>query len=135
MPTNIEKLGAALTSQMKKSARAAVPTTLELGTIGSGLTLITDNLSDPIPRREYMVALHLTHKDYMCEKTTHTHDGGAHDGHEEGNGMHTHLDGEHTHRAPSVFRRLQVGDRVLVAWVGYEPVVVDIVVSGETITE
>lgn len=51
-------------------------------------------------------------------------------------GTHTHdSDGLHDHRVPSVFRRVKVGDRVLVAWVGDEPIIVDVVVAGTTITK
>lgn len=140
---NVQRLGNALTSQMKQTAGAAVPTTLELGTVNGDLSISTDGLSTVIPKGSYMVSLALTHENYFSynelnssTKKPHVHTGGSHEGHESGDGEHTHdADGLHDHRAPSVFRRLKAGDRVLVAWVGHEPVVIDIVVSSNTITK
>lgn len=146
MSSNVQRLGQTLASRMKKSAAAAIPTTLELGIINSNLSLTVDSISNPIPQADYMVALHLTHETYYsynelydtdrnATRKPHHHAGGAHGGHDGGNGSHTHDDGLHDHRAPSVFRRLEPGDRVIVAWIGYEPVIVDIVVAGTTITK
>lgn len=137
--SNIQKLGDVLADRMKKSANAAVPTTLELGTIGSGLSLTTDSIKTPIPPSQYMVSIKLTHDTYFTYNemnssaaAPHHHEGGTH-AQKGGSGYHTHDDGLHDHRLPSVFRRLQVGDRVLVAWAGNEPVVIDIVVAGTDI--
>lgn len=142
MSSNVQRLGQTLASRMKKSAAAAIPTTLELGIINGNLSLTVDSISNPIPQADYMVALHLTHETYYSynelnssANAPHHHEGGTHGGHTGGNGSHTHDDGLHDHRAPSVFRRLEPGDRVLVAWIGYEPVIVDIVVAGTTITK
>lgn len=142
MSKNGERLKNILDSNIKRTGRSMTPVTLELGTINGSLALVTDSISDPIPQKEYMVSLHLTHETYYSynelnssAKAPHTHSGGEHSGHESGTGSHTHNDGLHDHRVPSVFRRLKAGDRVLVAWVGNEPVVVDILVSGETITK
>ena len=142
MKSNIQRLGDTLNSRMKKTAGAAVPTTIELGTINGDLSLTTDGLKTPIPKGDYMVSLSLTHKTYFTynelnssAKSPHVHSGGEHGGHDSGTGAHTHNDGLHDHRVPSVFRNLKAGDRVLVAWVGNEPIVVDIVVSSNTITE
>lgn len=63
MSSNIQRLGNILAGRMKKTANAAVPTTLELGTIGSGLSLTTDSLRALIPKGEYMVNLMLTTTD------------------------------------------------------------------------
>lgn len=142
MSSNIQRLGETLSGRMSKTARAAVPTTLELGIINGNLSLTVDSIGTPIPQADYMVALHLTHKNYYSynelnssRNAPHHHAGGDHGGHDGGNGSHTHDDGLHDHRVPSVFRRLKAGDRVLVAWIGHQPVVVDIVVAGDTITE
>ena len=148
MSNNVQRLGETLAGRMKKTASAAVPTTLELGTINGNLSLTVDSIGDPIPQADYMVALHLTHETYYTynelnssANAPHKHVGGAHShsgcgvGGGHSGGSHTHADGLHDHRVPSVFRRLQPGDRVLVAWIGFEPVIIDIVVAGTTITK
>lgn len=142
MGSNVQRLGEALAGRMKKSAAAAIPTTLELGIINGNLSLTVDSIANPIPQADYMVALHLTHENYYSynelnssRNAPHHHAGGTHGGHDGGSGSHTHDDGLHDHRVPSVFRRLEPGDRVLVAWIGYEPVIIDIVVAGTTITK
>lgn len=104
MSSNIQRLGNALANRMKKTADAAVPTTLELGIISDNLSLTTDSLRSMIPKGEYMVNLMLT--------TT------ADSVDEGGDAL------------PENSRCLQDGDRVLVAWCGNEPVVVAIVVSS-----
>lgn len=141
MSSNIQRLGETLTGRMKKSAAAAVPTTLELGTINGNLSLTVDSIGTPIPQADYMVDLRLTHDTYYSytemnssRNAPHHHAGGTHGGHDGGSGSHTHDDGLHDHRVPSVFRKLEPGDRVLVAWIGYQPVIVAIVVAGTTIT-
>ena len=143
MRTNIQRLGDTLAGRMSKSAQAAIPVTVELGTINGDLSLTTDGLGGKIMPNEYMIDLQLTHENYYSynelnstAKAPHVHNGGAHGGHETGTGVHTHnTDGLHDHRAPSVFRRLEPGDRVLVLWVGHEPIITAILVSGDTITK
>lgn len=130
MNSNVQRLGDTLAGRMKKTASAAVPTTIELGTIQRNLSLVTDSLQSAIPRGDYMVNLNLTAGSYRTSEETHSHEGGEHDGHEEGNGKHTHYGGEHDHALPSAFRGLRAGDRVLVAWCGHEPVVIAIVVGS-----
>lgn len=111
MGNNMKRLGDVLAGRMQRTAKSNTQTSLELGTINGDLSLSVDGLSGRIARRDYMVDVRLTHDDYKTSET---------DGHD--------------HRLPSPFRRVQAGDRVLVAWVGYEPIVVAIVVSGEKIT-
>ena len=125
MSKNMERLGSTLANRMKQTAGAAVPTTMELGTIGGNMSLTTDSLRAAIPRGQYMVNLMLT-SGARTSTESHTHSGGTHSGHTEGDGSHSHSGGSHRHALPS----LQAGDRVLVAWCGNEPVVVAIVVSS-----
>lgn len=134
MSTNMQRLGSVLSGNMQRTGRAMIPTTVELGTINGDLSLSVDSLSGKIDPSDYMVDLRLTHDTYKTYETTHQHTGGSHGGHEGGNGQHSHDDGKHDHRVPSVFRRLEAGDRVLVMWVGHEPIIVAVVVSGTTIT-
>lgn len=132
MGKNTQRLGNVLANRMKKTATANAHTFLELGTINSDLSLKTDSLNGRISPNDYMISLHLTHENYFTynelnssTNSPHTHTG---DG-------HVHNDGLHDHRVPSVFRKIKAGDRVLVAWVGSEPIIVDIVVAGTTITK
>lgn len=120
MSSNMQRLGATLADRMKKTSAAAVPMSLELGTIGSNLSLTTDSLPVPIPKGDYMINLMLAGDSYHTSSESHTHTGGD----------HTHTGGSHSHALPSVFRSLKAGDRVLVAWCGNEPVVVSVVVSS-----
>lgn len=133
---NVQKLGEVLASRMKKTANGAVPTTIELGTINSNLSLTTDSLKTPIPKGDYMINLMLASHTYRTSEETHTHSGGDHShagcgvGAGHSGGSHNHYGGDHDHRLPEDFRGLKAGDRVLVAWCGNEPVVVAIVVSS-----
>ena len=122
--TNMQRLGNTLSDRMKKTSKGAVPTTVELGVINGDLSLTVDSIGAKISPSEYMIDLRLTHETYCSYSSSHTH--AASD--------HTHSGGSHDHRAPSVFRRLEPGDRVLVMWVGHEPVILSIVVAGTTIT-
>ena len=120
MSSNMQRLGDTLASRMKKTSDAAVPTTIELGTINTNLSLTTDSLPTPIPKGDYMVNLMLACGSYKTSSETHTHSGSD----------HSHSGGAHSHELPSGFRGLRAKDRVLVAWCGNEPVVIAIVVSS-----
>lgn len=105
MPTNIQRLGNTLATRMKMTSSAAVPTTVELGTINSNLSLTTDGLMATIPKGDYMVNLMLAgtfSTDYSGNEDWHSHS----------------------------MRGLRAGDRVLVVWCGNEPVVVAVVVGS-----
>ena len=110
MSKNMQRLGATLSNRMKKTATGAVPTTIELGVVNANLSITTDSLKVPIPKGDYMVNFMLT--------------GGRNTSSEYVNGTN------HSHTIPGAFRGLAVGDRVLVAWCGNEPVVLAIVVSS-----
>lgn len=140
MSSNIQRLGNTLTSRMAQQAKAAIPVTVELGIINGDMSLTVDSLAGKIRPSDYMVDLRLTHDTYYTynelnssRNAPHHHAGGTHAQY-EGSGYHTHDDGLHDHRVPSVFRKLKPGDRVLVIWVGHEPIIVSIVVVGTTET-
>lgn len=135
MGNNMNRLGDILANRMTRAARANTSVTLELGIINSDMSLTTDGLTGRISKSDYMVDIRLTQDAYETSETTHTHTGGTHGGHESGSGSHTHDGGNHKHKLPSSFRRLNPGDRVLVAWAGTEPVVIAIVVSGAATTK
>lgn len=129
MSKNFQRLGATLSNRMKRTADGAVPTSIELGVVNSNLSITTDSLQEPIPRGDYMINLMLT-GGITTSTESHTHSGGSHGGHESGSGTHSHDGGDHSHELPITFRGLRVGDRVLVAWCGTEPVVIAIVTSS-----
>lgn len=120
MGKNTQRLGASLASRMKKTAGAMVPVTVEFGRINQNLSLSIDSLKTPIPKGEYMINLAYSSESYNTSETTHSHSDGS----------HSHSGGAHSHRLPSVFRPLQAGDRVLVVWCGFEPVVISIIVKS-----
>ena len=78
MSSNIQRLGAALSDRMKRTAGAAVPTCLELGAITANLSLVTDGLRVSIPRGEYLVNITLASETYRTSADTHSHSGGEH---------------------------------------------------------
>lgn len=126
---NAKRLGATLSDRMKQTANAAVPISIELGIVNANLSITPDSVAYSIPKGEYMVNILLTSDPYTSRET-HEHSGGAHGGHEGGDGTHTHSGGLHRHMMPPEYRGLQPGDRILIAWCGYEPVVIAIVVSS-----
>jgi hypothetical protein len=85
------------------------PLNLELGMIRPGFALRTDSFAADIPVNDYLVSRSLT-----IGKT------GA------------ILSGTTT--IPEKMRSLKVGDRVLVAWVGSDAIIVDIVVPAKEAT-
>lgn len=107
----IEELGELLEARMKGRIKANETPTLELGTINGNMALQVDSLGNAIPKGEYMVSLRLTIGSLTVTSETAE---------------------AHTHRVtiPGVLRGLKAGDRVLVAWAGNEPVVIDVVVSS-----
>lgn len=101
MNSNMQRLGAVLANRMKQTSNAAVPTTIELGTVNANLSITPDSLRVPIPKGDYMV-------NYLLS--------GASTGSAE----------DHSHTLPS----LRPGNRILIAWCGNEPVVVAVVVGS-----
>lgn len=116
MASNMQRLGEVFIGREQRAIGANKPTSVELGTINSNLSLSTDSLQSAIPKGEYMVDIRLASSSYRTSSTTHS--------------GHTSGDGSHSHELPSDFRALRSGDRVLVAWCGNEPVVIAIVVSS-----
>lgn len=93
-----DTLAATLAREMRRTSQANQKTVLDFGTIGTSLSLVTDRLRVSIPAGSYSVLRDLRPEgDPPCEY----------------GGCALHGDPQ-----------LTVGDRVLVAWVGNEPVVV-----------
>lgn len=132
MDSSIDRFGNLLAGFVRESQAAGSSPLLELGTLNADGSLSVDSLSRSIPKGEYMVGLHLQSSAggaLQTHSATHTHSGGEH-AQMGGSGGHTHDGGAHTHVIPGTMRGLVAGDRVLVAWVGVEPIVIDIVVSS-----
>lgn len=97
---------------------------LDFGTIQPDMSLKTNTFTIPIPQTDYHVCRQLTlgpTGDYLTDNGTK----GTHGGHVSGDGSH-----DHTIIIPEKMRSIKPGDRVLVAWVQSEAVIVDIVLSG-----
>ncbi len=111
---NLTAFGELLNSRMQRVRRAGESINLELGTVGGGLELAVDSLKDSIPKGEYLVSLHLTGltKDKLVTQT----------------------EALHAHVLPEPLRGISPGDRVLVAWAGGQPVIVDIVAGSKELT-
>lgn len=125
MSSPIEELGKLMDGQMKNVMRANMGISLELGVIGSNLSLSVASLGNAIPKGDYMVSLHLIDNIMKLNTTDVALSTDQADGH-----SHTINEHKHTVTLPARLRGIKAGDRVLVAWVGTEPVVVDIVVSS-----
>lgn len=135
----IEKFGQMMNNRAREVSDAGKDTAPELGTINGDWSLSVSSLSNPIPKGEYMVTLHLqtanTGGTLTTTATDGTHSHGPSGSHSqyEGSGVHSHTnEGPHSHvvLVGATIRGVQPGDRVLVLWVGTEPVVVDIVVKS-----
>ncbi len=111
--TGANSLAQLLTSRMAQAGKTSL--VLDFGEIGRNYELITNTFPVPIPRNAYSV----------CQKALGVNlelSGGAHDGHSEGNGAHSH-----SADIPGIIP----GSRVLVAWVQQEAVVIDQICSAE----
>jgi hypothetical protein len=132
---NIESLGSLFMDRIKKTNGAMQPLGIELGKINGDLSLSPDSSPGPIPKGEYMVCRAVNQGDADSDWTVtendglHDHSGGGHSQY-SGSGEHTHTQqGPHVHQVklPETFRTIKAGDRVLICWAGYTPVIVDIV--------
>lgn len=91
---------------------------LDFGVIRGDKSLLTNTYPLPIPRSDYLVCRHL--KSRTVKATTSSRSVGDH-------GSHSHTVDVSTREA------LKVGDRVLVAWVQNDAVVVDVILSASSV--
>lgn len=114
MKSNMEKLAETLNARMQKVVKAREDVTAELGTITSNLGLKVSSVGNTIPKGDYLIARHLTYGEKDAKLTV------------------TKNENAHTHDVliPESMRSPKAGDRVLVIWCGYEPVVADILVES-----
>lgn len=108
------KLAAVLSSRMKKENDS--PLILDFGEIQPNGSLVTNTFPVPIPKGDFSVCRHVGGFSFNT-------DNGTHQGH-EGQTV-THNTGAHSHTIN--LPPIKVGDRVLVAWVQSEAVVIDVI--------
>ena len=113
------RLAAVLSQRIKRENES--PLVLDFGEIQGNGSLMTNTFPVPIPKGDYSVCRQLTlgAKD---DKLTVTARDDEHNEHVSGEGIHTH-----EVLIPEKMRSMKPGDRVLVAWVHSEAVVVDII--------
>jgi hypothetical protein len=103
------KLAGVLSRRMKKENESSLM--LDFGEVQKNGSLITNTFPIPIPKGGYSVCRHVGGLEFKV-------DNGSHGGHESGNGEHSHM------IAPPA---VKAGDRVLVAWVQNEAVIIDVI--------
>lgn len=121
--TGANQLTNTLTGMMKSISNK--PPVLDFGVINSDYSLTTNSFPCPIPKGSYNVCRSLLYNPSVPLTETYN------------DGSHSHPDasppGTHTHKVklPKKMYWLRPGNKVLVAWVQNEAVVIDRVYSGE----
>lgn len=136
--TGYSKLAGVLHNRMSETAETKP--VLDFGQINADGSLTTNLYPITIPASDYLVCRCAAHKEAVLTTTqtgqgTHPHGpSGAHAGHTTGDGTHSHPsdEGAHDHDVllPSSMAAIKSGDRVLVAWVGNDAVVIDVIVAA-----
>ncbi len=119
------KLANVLNGRMQEESKS--PLVLDFGGIQADGSLVTNTFPVPIPKGDYSILRQLTlgvAGDILTTTSGKGNDG-EHEGHTDGTGSHTH-----EILLPEKMRSVGPGDRVLVAWVHSEAVVVDIVAQS-----
>ena len=111
------RLANVLTDRMKRESES--PLYLDFGEIQANGSLITNTFPVAVPKGQYSVCRHVGGLTFEIS-------GGGHEGHEEQTTDHNTGSHTHTVKPPAV----KSGDRVLVAWVKSEAVVIDVIVSS-----
>lgn len=139
----VNSLARVLTGQMKKTGES--PLVLDFGIVQGDYSLKTNTFPLPIPKTDYLICRNLT-RGVTGDVLTQTKQGqgnhphgssGSHGGHDGGDGAHGHpgSEGIHVHDVllPENMRSVKPGDRVLVAWVGHDAVVMDIIYNASEV--
>ena len=106
-----------LAGVLQELAKKQLPTELllDFGVVQQDKSLLTNSYPIAIPKSDYLVCRHL--KSRIVKATTSSRSVGDH--------------GSHSHTVEIATREaLKVGDRVLVAWVQNDAVVVDVILSA-----
>lgn len=132
----INKLGKVLQQRMKETN--ASPLVLDFGVIQQDYSLLTNTYPIPIPKKDYSVCRQLTLGETNSKLTVTAVDG-SHDVYSdpypEPIYSHIGIGVSHGHNVliPETMRWLKPGDRVLVAWVQNDAVVIDVVLPATKI--
>lgn len=113
------KLAKVLSQRMKKENES--PLVLDFGEIQPNGSLVTNTFPVPIPKGDYSICRQLT-LGATGALLTQIKSSGDHEGHTAGDGKH-----KHDVPIPEKMRSVGPGDRVLVAWVQNEAVIIDII--------
>ena len=105
MSSNIEKLGETLQGRMRSVRQTGKGVQLELAQIGAGGKLVPDVSPGPIPIGEYSICRTVSGKVMKEGKVA----------------------ADSMHMEDIRYEGLKEGDRVLLAWCGNEPVVIDLI--------
>ena len=139
-PDGFGKLADALQERMKLVAEK--PLVLDFGTIGADWSLTTNTFPLPIPIGDYHVCRSLTFGGIgavlgttKVGQGTHPHGPSGTHTQYEGSGSHSHPSSEGAHVHDTLIsektRSMKPGDKVLVAFIGTEAVVIDIVLPAK----
>lgn len=120
----LNKLAQVMQQRMNRNQEANGALVLDFGTIQADMSLKTNTFAIPIPQADYHVCRQLT-LGPTGSLLTQTKTQGQHGGHLAGDGSH-----DHDIKVPEKMRSIKPGDRVLVAWVQSEAVVIDIILRG-----
>ena len=126
----VNRLANALQERMNRNREADSALVLDFGVIQGDYSLKTNTFGPSIPQSDYTVCRQLTLGPTGAWLT---------ETHVEMDGSHTHPvptgGGAHDHdiKIPEKMRSIKPGDRVLVAWVQSEAVVVDIILPGTAV--
>lgn len=104
----IEALGNLMVQQTQRIVGSNEKLIVCLGTVNGDLSLTIDGIGGDVPKGQYMVSLHLTRPEKVVSEVA---------------------DG-HSHEVSTGLRPLKSGDRVLIVFVGTEPIVTAILLSS-----
>ena len=113
----VNRLAQVLQDRTQKHRDAYADLLLDFGVINSDYSLLTNTYPIPIPKSDYLVLRQLTlgdTNDTLTKTTT----------------VSSH---KHDVLIPEKMRYIKPGDRVLVAWVQHDAVVLDIILSASVI--
>lgn len=112
--TGINKLANVLSDRMQKENASDL--VLDFGEIQSNGSLLTNTFPVPVPKGDYSICRHVGGMSLNIS-------GGSHQGH-----ISEYYKGSHSHTVS--MPKVKAGDRVLVAWVQNEAVVIDVIVGS-----
>lgn len=121
--TGINKFASLMQGRMQ-TVQGTSNKLLDFGEIMGDFSLKTTMFGIAIPKDGYFVCRSLTYGS-LDEELTKTEEDGEHSHYEIlKSGNHQHII-----KVPKKMKKLEPGDKVLVAWVGNDPIVIDIIIT------